>query len=154
MTTTLTIERQKAKRERLERQGALRREAIGAALEWMSPMRDASTKGSLIALATVRGDADEDHIRKDWPDLLSDLIKTDLNGAQRAMLPEGIYARGHKIHADLEELRLFALNESQSKHIQRPPMAGFNECSSRIEAIDRAILALEGDLRREFKASF
>jgi hypothetical protein len=67
--TTLAIERQRSRRERAERLAALKREALSAALEWIEPMRNAHTGASSIALAVVRGDLDEDHVRQRWPNL-------------------------------------------------------------------------------------
>jgi hypothetical protein len=153
--TALAIERQRRRRERLDKFADLKREALAAALEWIEPMRNAHIRASSLALATVHGNADQGAVHGGWPKLTDELSKADLTGVQRAVLPEGTYTRGHHIASALNDLRNFALKESQSKHIvDRKPLAGLKECQERTDAIDQAIQSLEHDLRGELRRSF
>jgi hypothetical protein len=152
--TAVAIERQRGKREKAEKRAELRREALTAALEWIAPMRNTYIRGSGVAMAVARGVADEDTVRERFPDMLSVLTPLGLTGVQRAMLPDGLYERGHEIIRMMDDLRSSTLNEAGSKHIQRPPLSGIDECLAKTTIIERAILKLENDMRAERRKTF
>lgn len=149
-----TLDRQRWRRDRQEKLAALGRDALAAALEWIEPMRNAETRASSLVMATIRGDVDDEHFLKEFPYLLGDLVKSDLSASQRAVLPNGVYARGHRIVREVDELRILGLKYGQEARVMGKPMAGFQECSAKLKAIERQVSELETELRQAFRETF
>jgi hypothetical protein len=55
-------------------------------------------------MTAIKGDFDHEIFLKEFPYLLRDLAKNDLPAAQRAVLPDNIYERGHRIVHDMDQL--------------------------------------------------
>jgi len=157
LITSLTargLERTRWHHDRQEKLASLKRDALAAALEWMEPMRNAHGLASSLLMAVIRPGGDEERFLKEFPYLLGDLTKKDLPGHQRAVLPQDIYVRGHRIVREIDELRTFGVQYGQEANLHGKPMAGFQECSARLSAIDNEITQLETDLRNAFTATF
>lgn len=152
--TARGVERQRWKRERQEKLAGLRRDALAAALEWIEPMRNAETRASSLVMAAIRGDVDDEHFLKEFPYLLGELVKKDLPASQRAVLPENVYARGHRIVRDMDELSHLGVKYGQEARVMGKPMAGFQECSGKLDTIGKQISELETDLREAFRRTF
>jgi hypothetical protein len=152
--TTRAVERQRWRHERQEKLASLRRDAIAAALEWIEPMRNAHSRASSLVMAAVRGEIEDEHLLKEWPNLLGVLVKKDLPGKLRAVLPDDTYERGHRIHGDLEELSYLGVKYGQEARVMGRPMAGYQECSAKLDAVQAQIWRLETDLRKAFQTTF
>ena len=124
------------------------------ALEWIEPMRNAETRASSLMMAAIRGDVDDEHFLTKFPHLLSELVKKDLPPNQRAALPDNIYERGHRIVHDMETLRYFGVKYGQEARVMGKPMAGFQECSNKLDTLGKQISELETDLREAFRRTF
>ncbi|AZT83278.1 hypothetical protein EHN06_06790 [Marinobacter sp. NP-4(2019)] len=152
--TTFFIERQKWKRERRNKLDELRRDAVAAALEWISPMRSAEYAASSIVMAALQGDFEHERFMNDYPNLVLELAKSDLTGVQRASLPSDFYARGHEIIRDLEKLRFLGVKCGQEVKIGRSDPQGYKECTETMTRISTAIEELESELKRFFLETF
>jgi hypothetical protein len=148
------IEHQKWQRERQEKFLSLKRDALATALEWIEPIRNAKIRASSLLMAAIRGDIDNERFLKDFPHLLGELVKKDLSADQRAVLPNGVYARGHHIVCELDEVRYLGVKYGQEARVKGKPLAGFQECSAKLDAIDQQINELETELRGEFRRTF
>ena len=148
------VARKTWQRERQEKLDSLRREALAAALEWIEPMRNAEAWASGLVMSSIRGEVDDEDFQKKFPYLLGELVKRDLTGSQRAVLPQDVYARGHNIIRELEDLRCLGLKYGAQARVMGKPMSGFPECSAKLDAIKRQITELEDELRNEFKGTF
>lgn len=152
--TAWSLERQRWRHERQEKLLSLRREALAAALEWIEPMRNAETRASSLVMAAIRGDFDNEKFLKEFPYLLGELVKKDLPANQRAVLPHNLYERGHQIVRDMDQLTYLGVKFGQEATVMGKPMAGFQECSNKLETIDKQISELENDLREAFRRTF
>ena len=152
--TARGVERQRWRRERQEKLAGLKRDALAAALEWIEPMRNAESRASSLVMAAIRGDVDNEHFLKEFPYLLGELVKKDLPASQRAVLPDNVYARGHRIVRDIDELNYLGVKYGQEARVIGKPMVGFQECSGKLDAIGEQISELETDLREEFRRTF
>lgn len=150
----MIIESYKERRKRQEKLMALRREALGAALEWIEPMRNAENKASLLVMSAIRGEVSHEDFLEKFPYILGDLKKRDLPANQRAVLPDNIYARGHSIVHEFDELQYLGVKYGQQAKVMGKLMAGFQECSSKLDAIGNQITELESDLREAFIKTF
>ena len=148
------VERQRWRRERQEKLSSLRRDALAAALEWIEPMRNAETHASGLVISAIRGEVDDDDFLKRFPYLLGELVKKDLSASQRAVLPNNCYARGHSIVHELNDLRVLGVKYGQEARVMGKPLAGFQECSVKLDAIGKQISELEVDLREAFIRTF
>ncbi len=148
--TTFVIERQKWKRERRNKLDELRRDAVAAALEWISPMRTAEYAASSLVMAAIQGDFEHERFMVDYPNLVLELAKSDLTGVQRASLPSDFYARGHEIIRDLEKLRILGVKCGQEVKIGRSDPNGYKECMETMSRVSKSIEELESELKRVF----
>jgi hypothetical protein len=149
-----SVERQRWRHERQEKLIALRRDALAAALEWIEPMRNAEVRASLIVMAAIQGDFDHEKFLKDFPYLLGELGKKDLTANQRAVLPDDIYGRGHQIVREMDQLSYLSVKFGSEATVMGKPMAGFQECSNKLDAIRKQISELENDLQKAFQRTF
>ena len=152
--TAWSIERQRWRHERQEKLSSLQREALAAALEWIEPMRNAETRASSLVMSALHGNFDHEKFLNEFPYLLGELVKKDLPANQRAVLPDKIYERGHKIVRDLDQLSYLGVKYGQEVTVMNKPMAGFRECSEKLDIIGKKILDLETDLREAFRRTF
>lgn len=149
-----TVERQRRRHEKKEKLASLKRETFAAALEWIDPMRNAHSRASSLTIAAIRAEIDSEHLFQEWPNLVGALAKKDLTAAQRALLPDGLYRRGHHIVRELEELRSLGVRHGQDASVMGKLMAGYTEISAKLDAIDAQMCQLEDDLRKEFLTTF
>lgn len=152
--TAWSIERQRWRHERQEKLAGLQREALAAALEWIEPMRNAETRASSLVMSALHGNFDHEMFLKEFPYLLGELTKKDLPANQRAVLSDNIYERGHKIVRDLDQLSCLGVKYGQEATVMNKPMAGFSECSEKLDIIGKQILELETDLQEAFRRTF
>jgi len=152
--TAYGLERSKWRRERQEKLAGLKRGALAAALEWIEPMRNAETHACLLVMSAIRGEVSHEDFLKKFPYLLGDLVKRDLPANQRAVLPDNIYARGHRIVRELDELQYLGVRYGQEAKVMGKLMSGFQECSTKLDSIGKQISELETDLRRAFSKTF
>lgn len=152
--STRGVERQRWRRKRQEKLLSLRRDALAVALEWIEPMRNAETHASGLVMSAIRGEVNDDDFLKKFPYLLGELVKKDLPASQRAVLPDNFYARGNRIVNELDELRVLGVKYGQEARVMGKPMAGFQECSVKLDAIGKQISKLEADLREAFSRTF
>lgn len=152
--TSRSLERQRWRHDRQERLAALRREALAATLEWIEPMRNAEIRASSLVRAALGGDFEHERFFKEFPYLLGDLIKMDLPADQRAVLPDDVYVRGHRIVRKLDELRGLGVKYGQEARVKGKLMAGFQECSAKLDIVGKEISQLEEDLRKAFNETF
>lgn len=152
--TTIGVERQKWHRERQEKLASLKREALTVALEWIEPMRNAETHASGLVMSAISGEFDHESFVNQFPRLLGELVEKDIPASQRAVLPDDIYTRGHRIIRDLDELRCLGVKYGQKARYMDKPMAGFQECSAKLDIIGKQISELETNLREEFRRTF
>lgn len=152
--TTLGIEHRRWKQKRQEKLEELRRDALAEALEWIEPMRNAEIRVSSLVMAAIHGEVDHENFLKKFPDLIGDLAKKDLSASQRAVLPDNVYARGHQIVRDLNNLRSLGVKYGQEAMVTGKPMAGFQECNNKLDVIGKQIEELETDLRKAFRQTF
>jgi hypothetical protein len=148
------VERRKWQRERQKELLDLRRKALTAALEWIEPMRKAEIQASSLLMAAIHGDIDYERFLSEFPNLLSELAKKDLSAELRAVLPDGIYARGLHIVRGLEEARSLGVKYGQEVRNKGKPLAGFQECSAKLDFIEQQINTLEIHLKEEFSRTF
>jgi hypothetical protein len=151
---TRALERQKWRHDRQEKFASLRRDALAAALEWIEPMRNAQTRASSLAMAAIQGNIEDEQLLREWPYLLGDLVKKDLPGNLRAILPDDTYERGHRIVRELDALCVLGVKYGQDARVMGRPMEGYQECSAKLDAIETQISQLETDLRKAFQATF
>ena len=149
-----SAQRQRWKYDRLEKRAELERVALSAALDWISPMRDGYIKAASLVSAAIRGDIEEERFSKDYPNLLLEFTEMDLPGDQRAVLPEGVYARGIKVIQNIDELRYLGLRFGQEARIRKGTFPGLKESSEKMGEIDSMITDLETDLRVAFRMTF
>jgi hypothetical protein len=152
--TTSGVESQKWKREQQEKLASLKREALSVALEWIEPMRNAETHASGLVMAAIHGEFNHEDFFNQFPNLLSELVKYDIPANQRAVLPDEIYTRGQHIIRELDELRVLGVKFGQEAKYKSKPMAGFQECSDKLNIIGKQISELETSLRKEFRQTF
>lgn len=150
---TRLADKARSKRERLEKRFELEREAIAAALEWIEPMRDAEIAAWGPTTSAIHGEFDHERYLQEFPHLNSRLAELDLTGAQRALLPADVYARGHSIVRMFDELRVLGIRYGQMA-LADEPFAGLNEISAKSVEIGSAITSLEDDLRLQYRKSF
>jgi hypothetical protein len=150
----ILIERFKERRERRERLMVLKREALGAVLEWIEPMRNAENGASLLVMSAIRGEVSHEDFLKRFPYILGDLVKKDLPAIQRVVLPDDIYKRGHSIVHEFDELQYLGVKYGQEAKVMGKLMAGFQECSTKLDAIGNQITELESDLKKAFIKTF
>lgn len=148
------IERQKWRHERQEKLASLKREAMAVALEWIEPMRNAETHAAGLVMSAIRGEFDHEDFLSKFPYLLGELVKKDIPASQRAVLPDNIYTRGHRIIRELDELRCLGVKYGQEARYMGKQMAGFQECSIKLNSIGKQISELETDLREAFSRTF
>ena len=151
---TRGLDNQRWRRERQDRLAALRREGFAAALEWIEPMRSAEIRASALVMAAIRGEVEREILFKDFPYLLGDLKKLELTASQRAVLSDDVNARGHRIIQEFDELRILGVRYGEEARVKGLPMAGFQECSAKLDSIRREISQLETDLRKAFSGTF
>jgi hypothetical protein len=152
--TMLTVEHKKWQQERKEKLLSLKREALAAALEWIVPMRNAEIRASSLLMAAIHGTIDDERFLKEFPYLLGELVKKDLPANQRAVLPDDVYSRGHRIVRELDEICYLGVKYGQEARIKGKPLAGFQECSAKLNAISQQINDLETELGKEFRSTF
>lgn len=152
--TARGVEKRRWKQERQEKLAGLQRDAMSAALEWIEPMRNAETRASSLVMAAIQGNFDHEQFLKEFPYLLGDLVKKDLPADQRAVIPDNIYERGHRIVRDLEQLIPLGVKFGQEASVMNKPMTGFQECSNILDTIHKQISELETDLRKAFRKTF
>lgn len=152
--TARGVENRRWKNDRQEKLSGLQRNAIAAALEWIDPMRNAEIRASSLVMAAIHGDFDHEQFLKEFPYLLGELVKRELPADQRAVLPDNIYERGHRIAHDMEKLIPLGVKYGQEASVMNKPTAGFQECSNKLETIRKQISELETDLRKEFRQTF
>lgn len=152
--TAWNIERQRWRHERREKLSSLQREALAAALEWVEPMRNAETRASSLVMSALHGNFNHEKFLEEFPYLLGELVKKDLPANQRAVLPDKIYERGHKIVRDLDELSHLGVKYGQEATVMNKPMAGFRECREKLDSIGKRILELETDLQEAFRRTY
>ena len=152
--TAWGVERQRWRHDRKEKLSGLQREALAAALEWIEPMRNAETRASSLVMAAIRGDFDHEHFIKEFPYLLGELVKKDLQASHRAVLFDNIYERGHQIVRDMDQLSYLGVKFGQEATVMGKPMSGFRECSNKLETIRKQISELENNLREAFRGTF
>lgn len=104
-----SVERQRWRQERQEKFLSLKRDALAAVLEWIEQMRNAETLASSLLMAAIHGDIDDERFLKEFPFLLGELVKEELPANQRAVLPNNVYARGHRIVRELDEVRILGV---------------------------------------------
>ena len=148
------VEHQKWRQERHEKFLSLKRDALAAALEWIEPMRNAESRASSLVMAVISGDIDDEHFLERFPYLLGELVTRDLPANQRAVLPDGVYVRGHRIRRKLDEVRYLGVRHGQEAKLRGKPYTGFQECSDKLNAISQQIEGLETDLREAFRKTF
>ena len=117
-------------------------------------MRNAETHASALVMSAIRGEVEHEDFLNTFPYLLGELAKKDLPASQRAVLPDNIYARGHHIIHELDDLRYLGVKYGQDARIMGKPMAGFQECSVKLNTIGKQIAELETDLREAFSRTF
>jgi len=105
-------------------------------------------------MSAIRGEVDPESFLKRFPYLLGELVKKDLTASQRAVLPDNIYERGHCIVRELDDLRSLGMQYGEQARIKGKLMAGFQECSAKLDTIRKKISELETDLREAFKRTF
>jgi hypothetical protein len=105
-------------------------------------------------MAAIHGDIDYERFLSEFPNLLSELAKKDLSAELRAVLPDGIYARGLHIVRGLEEARSLGVKYGQEVRNKGKPLAGFQECSAKLDFIEQQINTLEIHLKEEFSRTF
>lgn len=152
--TTYGIERSRWRRERREKLTGLKRDALAAALEWIEPMQNAETHASALVMAAIRGEVSHEDFLERFPYLLGDLVKKDLPADQRAVLPDNVYARGHRIILELDELRYLGVRYGQEAKVMGRLMAGFQECSAKLDTVGKEISELDTDLKEAFNKTF
>lgn len=152
--TARGVESRRWKHERQEKLSVLRRNAMAVALEWIEPMRNAESRASSLVMAAIQGNFDHEQFLKEFPYLLGELVKKDLPADQRAVLPDNIYERGHRIVHDMEQLIPLGVKFGQEASVMNKPMAGFQECSNILDTIHKQILELETDLQEAFRQTF
>jgi len=54
-----------------------------------------------------------------------ELVKKDLPASQRAVLSDNVYARGHRIVRDIDELNYLGVKYGQEARVMGKPMVGF-----------------------------
>ena len=148
------IERQKWQQEKKEKLLEIKRDALAAALEWIEPMRNAEIRASSMVMAAIHGDFDHEKFLEEFPYLLAELIKKEIPAKQRAVLPDRVYPSGHRIIRELDEVRFLGVKYGQEATIKGKPLAGFQECSDKLDMINRMIEELETDLRNEFQQTY
>ena len=152
--TARCVESQRWRHERQEKLSGLQRDAMAAALEWIEPMRNAEIRATSLVMAAIRGDFDHEKFLKEFPYLLGELVKKDLPADQLAVLPDNIYERGHRIVRDMNQLIYLGVKFGQESTVMDKPMAGFQECSNKLDTIRKQISELETDLREAFRRTF
>ncbi len=148
------VERQRWRQERQEKFFCLQRDALATTLEWIEPMRNAEIRASSLLMAAIRGEIEDELFLEKFPYLLGELIKKELPACQRAVLPDNVYARGHRIVRELEEVRILGVKYGQEARIMGKPFAGFQECSAKLDFINQQITAFETELREAFRRTF
>jgi hypothetical protein len=108
----------------------------------------------MLVMAAIRGEFDHDKFLQEFPYLLRELVKKDLPANQRAVLPDDVYARGHRIVRELDDLRWLGVKHGSEALVMGKPMVGFQECNDKLNAIDKQISELETDVRKEFRKTF
>jgi hypothetical protein len=149
-----SVERQRWQQERWEKLSSLKREGLAAALEWIEPMRNAEIRASSLLMAAIRGEIDDEHFLNNFPHLLGELVKRELSAGQRAVLPDTVYERVHRIVRELDEVRILGVKYGQEARIKGRPLAGFQECSDKLDAIGKQIKDLEMELGGAFRRTF
>ncbi len=152
--TAYGIERSRWRRERQEKLTGLKREALAAALEWIEPMRNAESRASGLVMSAIRGEVSHEDFLERFPYLLGDLVKKDLPANQRAVLPDNVYARGHGIILEFDELQYLGVRYGQKAKVMGKLMAGFQESSAKLDTIGKQISELETDLKKAFSKTF
>jgi hypothetical protein len=152
--TAIRIERSKWRRERQEKLMALKREALGAALEWIEPMRNAESRASALVMSAIRGEVSHEDFLRRFPYILGDLVKRDLPANQRAVLPDNVYGSGHRIVHEFEELQYLGVKYGQEAKVMGRVVAGFQECSAKLDTVGKQIADLDADLKKAFSKTF
>ena len=152
--TTRGVERQRWRHERREKLSDLQRNAVAGALEWIEPMRIAQARAESLVMAAIQGDFDHEQFLEKFSRLLSELVKKDVPADQRAVLPDNIYDRGYRIVCDMDRLSCLGVRFGQEAMAKGKRMAGFKECSEKLDTIHKQILELETDLREAFRRTF
>jgi hypothetical protein len=148
------VEHQKWQQERQEKLSSLKRDALAAALEWIEPMRNAEIRASSLLMAAIHGNIDDEQFLRDFPYLLGELVKKEIPANLRAVLPDGVHSRGHRIVRQIDEVRYLGVKYGQESRIKHKPLAGFQECSAKLDAIGQQISDLETELREEYRRTF
>jgi len=149
----VSADRRRAKLDRQAQLESLQREAISAALEWIQVMRSASIRASSLAQSgAYHCNYDADRYARDFPDILTELAKKDLSGAQQAVLPASLdfYSRGQEIVSAFEELELLGISCGERAVVTGRP-DGVQEISIQSSRVEQLIDALEGDMGSSFR---
>jgi len=141
--TTSTTENRKWKRERMSKLQEQQREAIGRALDWMVPITSALIRVESLTSAFQSSAVDENHFRREYPDLVSSLAKMDPPPHLVVMLPKNTYARGNDIIMRFEKLR--ALNMMRDSP---------RECFDMVSILRAKIDELRDYLEQEYLKTF
>jgi len=70
------------------------------------------------------------------------------------VLPDNVYERGHRIVRELDEVRYLGVKYGEEARVKGKPLAGFQECSDKLDAISQQINDLERDLREAYQKTF
>ncbi len=105
-------------------------------------------------MSAIRGEVSHEDFLGRFPYLLGDLEKKDLPANQRAVLPDNVYARGHRIILEFDELQYLGVRYGQEAKVMGKVMAGFQECSAKLDTIGKQISELETDLKKAFSKTF
>jgi len=148
------IERKKWQQEKKEKLLEIKRDALAAALEWIEPMRNAEIRASSLVMSAIHGGFEHEKFLEEFPYLLGELVKKDIPAKQRAVLPDKVYSSGIRIVRELDDVRYLGVKYGQEATIKGKALAGFQECSDKLDMINKMIEELETDLRNEFQQTY
>lgn len=116
------------RQQKQDRLAEAKRQAIAKALSWIEPIEQALTSVQLKVGALLQLDMTDEKFLMTYPALTSTLAKRDATPEQRVLLPEDIYAAGHLILREMEELQHVAIRHAQETRLHNNPTPGHAEC--------------------------
>ncbi len=134
--TTRSIENQKWKQQKIDKQQDRYREALELALKWIEPIDFALSRIKSLSSAFINGRVTAGELRKQWPNLLRDLsmINRTIPARLKVLLPSTLFQPGFLLIEKIDDLYIYLTLYSDTH--QRLDLEPLSEPPSLVEKLN------------------
>jgi hypothetical protein len=148
---TITAENRRWEQHKKDKLQEQCREAIGFALDWITPLDIALRRADSLIGALYYHRIDGDKFMRDWPDLITQL--KDPPRKLQVLLPPDTYSYTTEIIRGLEELRAFVIFGWEPKD-QNVWQEEYKQCSASITYLKEKLDTFSKNLVIEYNKTF